>query len=217
MLAVIKGDIINSRKMESSELWLKPLKRLFSTWGKEPEHWEFIWGDTFQLEINSVDQALLAAFLIKSEIKQVASTRERNNRRSSKIDVRMSIGIGEKSFSAERISESYGTAFINAGEKFEDLKKEKTTLLLKSPWEEFDRTFNLYLSLVGVIMDKWTINSAELAKIVLLNPQRTQKEIGELLGINQSSVSSRWEIAKISEILKVEKMYTYLLTQYLQP
>jgi hypothetical protein len=47
------------------------------------------------------------------------------------------MGIGEKTFAGESISESNGTAFIYSGEKFDILKKENVTMGIKSPWKSF--------------------------------------------------------------------------------
>jgi DNA-directed RNA polymerase specialized sigma subunit len=56
-------------------------------------------------------------------------------------------------------------------------------------------------------MDNWSASSAELMEIVLQKPEATQKEIGEMLGIKQNSVSGRWSRAKVSEIMEVEQMF----------
>jgi len=55
--------------------------------------------------------------------------------------VRMAIGIGGKSYSGDRITESNGEAFINAGEKFEELEKEK-----------FNSTSSGYLALLVLLI-----------------------------------------------------------------
>ncbi len=196
MIAVIKGDIIASRTLDDQEKWLQPLKKLLNTWGKTPRQWELVWGDFFQLEIQHPEEALKKALQIKSLIKK-----------SGTIDVRMSIGIGEKTFSGTRISESNGPAFVNAGDKFEKLKKEKINLAIQSPWAEFDKEMNLYLKLAGTIMDSWSVSSAELMEIVLNHPHATQEEIGKKLGIKQNSVSGRWSRAKVDEILEIEEIY----------
>lgn len=196
MIAVIKGDIIASRTLDDQEKWLQPLKKLLNTWGKTPRQWELVWGDFFQLEIPYPEVALKRALQIKSLIKKSAT-----------IDVRMSIGIGEKTFSGTRISESNGPAFVNAGDKFEKLKKEKINLAIQSPWAEFDKEMNLYLKLAGTIMDSWSVSSAELMEIVLNHPHATQEEIGKKLGIKQNSVSGRWSRAKVDEILEIEEIY----------
>ena len=214
MIAVIKGDIIDSRKLSSSDLWLKPLKEYFATKGKNPLSWEIIWGDSFQIEISNPKDALIAAFIIKSKIKQVKELD--SNSRNSTIDVRMSIGIGDKTFSAKRITESNGSAFINSGEQFELLKKQRTNLIIKTPWPQFDQEINLYLKLLGIIMDRWNISAAELAESVFLNPKFSQLEIGKILNIKQNSVSGRWDTAKIDELMEVDKMYRVKLENLLK-
>lgn len=57
MQAVITGDIVNSREVNTA-LWLPKLKdRLLEV----SEHWEIFRGDSFQLLI-SAEKALLCAF-----------------------------------------------------------------------------------------------------------------------------------------------------------
>ncbi|MDD4778735.1 MAG: hypothetical protein PHV53_10675 [Fermentimonas sp.] len=200
MIAVIKGDIVSSRKAGDPEKWLLPLKKLFSEWGETPVKWEFVWGDSFQLEIDYPEDALTKAFIIKALVKKIG-----------KIDVRMTIGLGNKTYSGERISESNGEAFVFAGEKFEELEKEKSYLLIKSAWNDFDKEINLYLKLASVFMDNWTTASAELVELVLREPSLNQSEIGKRLGIKQNSVSGRWKRAHMDELLAVIRVYRYKL------
>lgn len=204
MIAVIKGDIINSRFVRDADLWMSPLKQLLSQWGKQPRDWDFAWGDAFQIETPKIKDVLLLAFLIKACIKQV---RLDENDRTNKIDVRLSIGIENKYYQGERVLESAGVAYIYAGEQFDKLKSLKTNLSIKSPWEDFDESMNLYLKLVDVLMEKWPITSAELAYIVLNNPNIKQQEIADQLNIQQSSVSTRWKNSNVDEILAVNQFY----------
>lgn len=205
MIGVITGDIIASRKLENQEKWLVPLKNLFSTWGDSPKNWKLERGDSFQVEFENIEEVLLKALEIKALIKKVEPIDER--KKISAIDVRMAIGIGEKTYIGESISESNGPAFVHSGEKFDLLKKENITLGIKTPWHNFDEEINLYLKLIGIFMDKWSVSSAELVQIVLNNPQVTQEEIGKKLGIQQSGVSRRWNRAHVNEIMEVNKMY----------
>ena len=211
MIAVIKGDIVSSRKVENSEKWLLPLKGLFNEWGKSPGQWEVVWGDSFQLEVDRPEEALKKALRVKALIKKIVS----DETNKSLIDVRMAIGIGGKSYSGDRITESNGEAFINAGEKFEELEKEKFNLLVKSPWPDFDGEMNLFIRLASVFMDKWSVASAELVEVALKHPNYTQNEIGRRLGIKQNSVSGRWKRANIDEVLSMEQMYRRKLERLL--
>lgn len=203
MIAVIKGDIIGSRRIEEPEQWLKPLKKLLNKWGKTPEHWELVWGDFFQVEISDAALALKKAFEIKALIKSIAI----NTKNTSFLDVRLALGIGTKEYAAKRISESSGSAFVYAGEIFEQLKREKITLAIKSPWPEFDGEINLYLKLATTIMNKWSVSSAELVQYVLNKPNATQQQLGKIFGIKQNSVSGRYNRAKASEMLELIEMY----------
>jgi hypothetical protein len=205
MIAIIKGDIINSRNISNPESWLVPLKQLFSQWGNNPEQWELVWGDFFQLEVADPAKVLTKALTIKALIKKIPPFNK--NQKISPIDVRMSIGIGEKTYTGTRISESNGEAFIFAGEEFEKLKKAKTNLLIQTAYPDFDEEMNLYLKLISTFIDKWSNSSAELALEVLQNPNISQSEIGKLFGIRQNSVSGRWNRAKIDEILEVIKIF----------
>lgn len=205
MIAVITGDIIASRKLANQEKWLIPLKKLLSKWGDSPKDWKLERGDYFQVEIKKCEEALIKAIEIKALIKSIAPITA--HKKSSPIDVRLAIGIGEKTFTGESILESNGTAFIHSGEKFDVLKKENVTIGIKSPWKSFDDEMNLYLKLAALFMDKWTVSSAELFQIIFNNPSITQKEIGKQLGIKQNSVSGRWKRANVNELLEVNNMF----------
>lgn len=205
MIAVITGDIIASRKLVNQEKWLSPLKKLLSKWGDSPGDWKLDRGDFFQVEIENIEEVLVKALEIKVLIKKVEPLDER--KKISTIDVRLAIGIGEKTYSGESISESNGPAFIHSGEKFDQLKKENTTFGIKTPWPDFDAEINLYLKLAGTFMDKWSVSSAELVEIILNNPNITQEEIGKRLGIKQNSVSGRWNRANVNELLEVNQRF----------
>lgn len=205
MIAVIKGDIIATRKLANQETWLLPLKNLLTTWGNTPIDWKIESGDFFQIEIENPEDAFRKAIEIKALIKKIEPIDER--KKISTIDVRMAIGIGAKTYSGQSISESNGPAFHYSSDKFNMLKKENVNLSIKTPWKDFDEEMNLYLKLAGIFMDKWSVSSAELVEIVLKNPNIKQEEIGKQLGIKQNSVSGRRNRANVNEILEINKMF----------
>lgn len=178
MIGIITGDIIGSRKAKSTN-WIEGLKTLFSKFGITPKDWEIYRGDEFQLEINEPLKVLLVAFQIKAYLKSI------------KLDARMSIGIGDKTYTSEKISESNGSAFVFSGEGFNRLKKEKINLLVTSENAEFNLEMNLILRLVLSFMDTCTSQSAEYILMAIQNPKLSQEEIGVKLGINQAAVSRR--------------------------
>lgn len=190
--SIITGDIINSRKSKNYE-WIEKLKEVLNQFGKEPKQWEIYRGDSFQLEI-PVKEALKAAIQIKATIKQ-----------NKELDVRLAIGIGEKEHQAKKITESNGSAFVFSGECFDQLKK--TGLAIKTNHKEFDESMNLYLDLALLTMNSWTPNSAEIVKLSLENPNKTQKELAKKLNITQSNVSARIKRSGFDEIMRLENHY----------
>lgn len=213
MIVIIKGDIIGSRSVTNQQIWQLPLKNLFNSWGKQPQDWELVWGDLFQLEVSQPEEALKKALAIKALIKKIRGANP--DKKTGILDVRLSLGIGEKTFAGTKISESNGSAFINAAENFEKLRKENRSLGIQSPWPDFDGELNLYLKLAGIFMDKWTVSSAELIEIVLQHTDLSQEEIGSRLGIKQNSVSGRWKRACVNEVLEIEHLYRKKLLKLL--
>jgi hypothetical protein len=195
MVAVITGDVINSKK-NAPRIWLTPLKRELNRIGKTPKTWEIYRGDSFQLVINKPEDALLTAMKIKARLKSVKG-----------INVRMAIGIGSRSYNAAKVTESNGSAFVNSGEKFEMLNQEKQNLAIKSDWPQFDNEMNLYLKLALIAMNNWTINTAEIVSVAMGNPEKSQQQLGKMIGIKQSAISTRLGRAYFEEIMEVNEMY----------
>ena len=123
------------------------------------------------------------------------------------LDVRMSIGIGDKTYDAARISESNGSAFVRSGELFEQLKKQKNTLAINTGQSDFDKEINLMLRLAQTFMNSWLVQSAEFILTEMENPTLSQEEIGLKLNINQAAVSRRRKRSQFELILELENYY----------
>lgn len=206
MTSVITGDIIGSSRQADQKGWLTPLKALLHTLGPQPAVWEIYRGDSFQLERPSPEEALHMAIRIKSLVKAIPG-----------MDVRMAIGVGEKNFTAARVSESNGEAFVFSGKRLEALKKEKQTMALQTPWPALDREMQVCLRLALIVMDGWTPASAELVGLLLDHPAWDQQALAARLGIAQSSVSERRQRAHYAEIMEMEALYREKIIQKTRP
>lgn len=200
MTSVITGDIIGSRQQKSKD-WVEDLKKILTPFGETPRQWEVYRGDEFQIEIKNPEEALLAAVLIKSHLRAV------------KLDARMSIGFGDKTHDAEKISESNGEAFIHSGELFETLKKQKVTLAIRTGNTDIDEKMNLMIQLALTFMDSWLVQSAEFVAVAIENPTLSQEELGQKLGINQAAVSRRQKRAQFDLVMNLDRYFRTQIKQ----
>lgn len=194
MICILTGDIKGSRKAKSKN-WLAELKELFLQFGKNPTDWEIYRGDEFQIEIKDCEEALLIAFQIKAFLRTIS------------LDARMSIGIGEKTSTAKRISESNGSAFVYSGEAFDVMKKNKINLVMQSADNQFNKDMNLLIRLGLSFMDNWLAQQAEYVLLAINNPKLSQEEMGEILKINQAAVSKRRKRANFDLMLEINQAY----------
>ena len=189
---IITGDIINSRNY-NPKVWMITLKTLFNEYGKEPKQWEIYRGDSFQIEV-SPEKAMALAIAIKAVVKK-----------KKDLDVRLAIGIGDKTYNAPRISESNGTAFVYSGTSLEKLKKQK--IIHKSPWPDFDNTVNTILGLAQLVMREWTPVSAKTFMSKLENPSASQRELARILQKEQSNISRDLKRTGYDEIIQFIEWY----------
>ncbi|GAB3339616.1 hypothetical protein GCM10027429_26270 [Marivirga atlantica] len=174
MIAVLTGDIINSKKAEASK-WLEQLKKVLNKYGSNPERWEIYRGDSFQLAL-APKEALWAALHIKAAIKQ-----------NKQLDVRIAIGLGDDKHQAAKISEANGSAYVRSGEQFEALKKQN--LAINSADEHLNTILNLMLKLALLTFNKWSATVASIICTIIENPKYNQTDIANLLNRTQSSIS----------------------------
>jgi len=197
MLAIITGDIVDSRSINDPTIWMDPLKELFNKMGETPRNWEIYRGDSFQIEV-APEESLRIALVIKSIIKKL---------KTKKLDVRIAIGIGEKNFEANYVSESTGEAFVFSGTLLDELKKNKVHLGIQTPWSRLNSELNMMFKLALVVMNSWTSKSAEVAELLFDVSEITQVEIANRLGIAQSTVNDRVKRGSIYEIIELEQYF----------
>lgn len=203
MTSVITGDIIKSRAVKNQSIWLNELKSALKTLSLDASQYEIYRGDSFQLEYLEYPKSFEAAVYIKACIKTIKG-----------LDVRLSIGIGNKTYSGNSVSESNGEAFQFSGETFETLKKEKQNLKIRTSSNQLNDELNLYFKLALIAMDRWTVNSAEIVKLSLEHPNLIQSELAKLINISQDAVSKRQKRAHLDEILELDALFSTKITAF---
>lgn len=193
MIALITGDLVNSAAVAPGK-WMPVLKGFLNRQGKSPRAWEIYRGDAFQF-VCPPEDAFLQFLLLKSLVKQY-----------SELDVRISIGIGAIDYPSKRITESNGDAFVRSGRAFDQLK-EKEYLAFTTGSEAWDRPLNLLARFASVIMDNWSITSAETVQTILENPDWNQQQVAEKLKINQSAISQNRKRAQFDLLMDFNAYY----------
>ncbi|MBV8327408.1 SatD family protein [Chryseobacterium sp.] len=194
MIAVITGDIINSQHADT-EVWITRLKNLLDNWGISPQTWEIYRGDEFQFKCR-IDDVFWHFIAIKSLIKS-----------QENLDVRMAIGIGEESFSSEKITESNGTAYVYSGRLLNDLKNDGHTVAIKTSNDSVDRDLNILLKWSSKDFDNWTMATSEIIHEMIMNQDITQEDLARKFAISQSSVSQRLKRANYELIVETNQYF----------
>ncbi|QQT34571.1 Uncharacterised protein [Sphingobacterium spiritivorum] len=186
LIAVITGDLINSRKVDAA-VWMPVLDE---TLKQISSRYDIYRGDSFQSEVE-LQQAINHLFYIKAKIKSLKN-----------LDVRMTIGIGTIDYQDAHVRTSAGEAFLHAGERFDALKKD--TVAIRSPWPDLDEGLELMLQLSMEIAGRWTENMAEAVAVSLKHPDMNQHELAAVLNRKyQSQVSTELNKAGYSKIKRV--------------
>jgi hypothetical protein len=121
------------------------------------------------------------------------------------FDIRLAVGIGEVDFiKKNKLTSSDGEAFRLSGEALDSLKYEPQRLTVKTFKPEFNEALEPAVLLLDALIQKWTLNGAELVLYLLQN--KKEEEIASLLNISQSAVNQR---KKNAQWFAIEKLIQY--------
>lgn len=209
IVAVITGDIVNSQEIDkatreslytSIDDFAKSLKR------KWVDRYERFRGDSIQCSVNSLPQALRAAMLVRCFVMSYTSPLKKKRQTAkgylaTQFDIRLSIGIGMVDFINEKkLSSSDGEAFVLSGQSLDNLKKSSERMVLRTNDDEVNKEWEILLSLMDAVMQKWTLNGAELALQKLSG--KKDDEIAQQLGVSLPAIAQRKKNAQWGAINK---------------
>lgn len=202
MNAVVTADIVNSTLMNKTLFsnLVNDLSDLFSE-----DKIEFYRGDSFQVFIKDADNALLKC--IKSRLLAIQYSEEK------RIDIRLSISIGNLKSSVKVIGSNMDDLFIKSGRYFDKFQKTSRKLYITCGEEDKDFTYEIIAEYVDSLLGRVTAKQAEVLSIILSD--KPQIEAAKLLGVTTATVSQHVKAARFEEI---ESMLTKfkILTNQLQ-
>ncbi len=213
MQAVITGDLIDSTKYSPQELDI-----ILNAINQEFEHFRSVYdtdfkifrGDSFQGIVMDATIALDLVITLKTTINRI---RIQNKKISGLPDFRIAIGIGTINLKRESILESNGEAFQFSGKALDSMKGD-SRLLLKTVNDNLNDEFNVHFSLLDSITSKWSLSSAEV--VYYLHKGYKEREIAEILGINQSAVNHRKKVANWDSIALLLNRYKTAVSNYVK-
>lgn len=188
MIAILIGRILNSRKVENSEVWFHALKLTLERHGSQFKEWDIYNGDVFQLKIEEPQYALGIAFELKNSLKKLGL-----------IDASIAIEIGEFENIHARSKEEIIALFTNSNSWMNEYGQQ---IAVKTPWLSFDIGMNLILRLSLIIINGWSVGATQLIHELMTNRHLLQEEVGEKFGIKQSAVSQKLARANFKDIVE---------------
>jgi len=213
MQAVLTGDLIDSTRYEPQELdiILTVVNQEFKYFKAEYKaDFKLFRGDSFQGIVLDPVQALDLMILLKTSVNKIQVATSKN---LGLPDFRIAIGIGTVNLKRESILESNGEAFQFSGKTLDTMKGDYPRLLLKIRDTDLTDEFNVHFGLLDSVMSKWSSASAEVA--YYLHKGYKEKEIAELLGINQSAVNHRKKAANWDSISLLLKRYKVAISNFI--
>lgn len=196
---VITGDIIESSAIQIGyrDLLVESIQRIV----KElmvigSLKIEFFRGDSFQMVIDSPENAMKIAVLLRAGLKS-----ETPKEFKKPWDARISLGVGTISYHANNIVLSDGEAFQYSGRELDEMGKRR--LMVKTRWSEVNEELQVSTAFADEVITSWSVSQSQATYQVLLH-NTPQKYIA------QKFQKSAQNISKLLSAAKVNLIQTYI-------
>ena len=212
MKGIITADVVGSTQMDTEVRNALPeiLNGIVdSMQGITPLHLEMYRGDSFQIVVDNYAKAPFVAVLIR-----IGLMRNSCMANMSKLDARVSVGIGNVSYIADTIGKSDGEAFVLSGRAFDHLGKKRLVMVTSN--ELVNGELAVYESILDELLSDGTCARSRTIFALLLNPELTMEKIGHLLGMSKQAVSQAYRATRVAIIDLVLKRIEYVLSNYLR-
>ncbi|MCW3149015.1 hypothetical protein N8H22_10465 [Stutzerimonas stutzeri] len=175
-MAVLTGDLIDSRSMHDTAAFIAHLKALLGELGiRYGAQVETFRGDGFQLVMPHAQDAFDCAVAIRAGLIAASPSGER-------WDARIALGLGHSAAA----DQPYGEAFVLSGKGLDGMKKE--TFCVFSNEASLLRCIELPTAFLAALIDRWTPVEAQ-TYFLHLTERRDQQAIAEQLGKSRVTVT----------------------------
>lgn len=199
LYAVLTGDLVDSTSQSSD--FIAQAREEIEIGSQVIAGWapgllaggpEFFRGDAWQLALSDPRFFLRASVYLRARLLAL----------KPQADTRIAIGLGPIQRIEPQVSHSVGAAFTFSGRTLDDMK----------PWRLLAADANVardgrmqwlppLLSLCGAVVSRWKPKQAQIACLALDPQDRTQANLGKLLGLSQQGVSDAMVSAEFKSVM----------------
>ncbi|WP_016854289.1 hypothetical protein [Halomonas smyrnensis] len=189
-LAVITGDIIDSRRLEEGQRLHRVLETTLEGLAERHEgDYQRYRGDGFQLAIARVEAALEAAVALRAAL--IA-----HSEAGHRWDARLAIAVGRDDWRpGEALASADGPVFVASGRTLDALDASDAHLALRHTDVDEAPCEALLIRHLDALLADWSPRAAEAVGLRLAD-DLTQQALAERLGIRQPSVHKRLRAAR---------------------
>ncbi|KGE77739.1 hypothetical protein CVH10_12010 [Halomonas sp. ND22Bw] len=189
-LAVITGDIIDSRRLEEGQRLHQVLETTLTDLAERHEgDYQRYRGDGFQLAIARAEAALEAAVALRAALIAHSETGHR-------WDARLAVAVGHDDWRpGQALASADGPVFVASGQALDALDASEAHLALRHTDVDEGSCEALLVRHLDAMLADWSPRAAEAVGL-RLTEDLTQQALAERLGIRQPSVHKRLRAAR---------------------
>jgi len=176
--AVLTGDIVNSSSLKDDRRYqmyqdMQQLSGLLKQVFVKEIRYDLsnFRGDGWQLILDQPERSLAVSIFIRTYF--------RYKYKEEKLDSRVAIAVGPVDYiPRENISEGFGPAFDASGRLLDEMKSEKTNIVVSHTWKiQYQKMINALVRTMDDLISSWTAPQSQAIHLALQG--LTQTESGE--------------------------------------
>lgn len=204
--AVITADIVNSTRIEGDIIddLRNSIEDIIRS--KFTPIYSFYRGDSLQCYLESPSLAYLLALILRTEAKIFLPANS-----SVKIDLKISVGIGNVEVPVKDVKTGKGAAFIISGRGLDELERNEMRISIRSEEVRVNNTLEVISIFTDYIFNQLTYKQAEILKYLLNNS--TQIEIASILNKSQSTINKHLQSMGWKQLEDLMRYYNQSLKE----
>lgn len=208
---VITGDIIESSgiQIKYRDFLLKSIQEIADELSViDPLKIEIFRGDSFQMVIDTPENAMKIAVLLRAGLKSHTPKECKKP-----WDARLSLGVGAISYHADNIVFSDGEAFQYSGRELD--KMGKRCLIVKTRWSYVNEELQVSTAFADEVVSSWSVPQSQATYQALLY-NISQKEIANKFQKSAQNISKLLSTAKLNLIQMYINRYHNLISNLIK-